>query len=82
MRESDVGTELDVPHTWVIEVETTVAGAREVGKVLGAHGFTGRFIDGDIAGLARDGARWRKHMKGGDDNGQLDKAVPGRAGQP
>lgn len=63
-----MGTERDVPHAWVIEVEASVAGAREIGKVLGGLGFTGRFIDGDIAGLARDGARWRKMQRGGDGN--------------
>lgn len=64
-----MGTGADVPHVWVIEVETTVSGARALGKVLGEQGFTGTFIDGDIAGLVRDGARWRRMMKGGEADG-------------
>ncbi len=69
MREQDVGTERDVSHTWVIQVEATVAGARELGRILGERGYDGRFIDGDIAGLARDGAKWRRMMRGGDEVG-------------
>ena len=67
MREQDVGTERDPPRPWVIEVVTTFDGVRKFGSVLGRQGFTGRFVDGDIAGLARDGAKWRRMMRGGDD---------------
>ena len=70
VKENEVGTEKDVPHVWVIEVVTSIAGARKLGQVLGENGFTGKFIDGDIAGLARDGARYRKLMKGGDEVGK------------
>lgn len=66
VKESEVGTEKDVPHVWVIEVVASIAGARKLGRVLGENGFTGKFIDGDIAGLARDGARYRKMMEGGE----------------
>jgi hypothetical protein len=69
VKENEVGTEKDVPHVWVIEVVTSIAGARKLGKVLGENGFTGKFIDGDIAGLARDGALFRK-LKGGDEVGK------------
>ena len=70
MREQDVGTERDLSHTWVIQVEATVAGARELGRILGERGYDGRFIDGDIAGLARDGGKWRRMMRGGDEVGK------------
>ena len=73
--ESDVGGERDARHPWVIEVELSVAEARELGGILGKHGFTGKFIDGDIADLSRDGAKWRRAQKGGDEDGELDKAV-------
>jgi hypothetical protein len=68
LKESEVGTEADMPHTWVIEVFLSVQQARELGKVLGKAGYTGKFIDGDIASLALDGAKYRK-MKGGDEVG-------------
>lgn len=76
--ESDVGGDRDVRHLWVIEVDLSVAEARELGGILGKHGFTGKFIDGDIAGLARDGAKWRRLQKGGDNDGELDKALSQR----
>ena len=63
MKESDVGTEADVPHLWVIEIVLSVKQARELGGVLGENGYTGKFIDGDIASLARDGAKWRRMQK-------------------
>ena len=69
MRENEVGTDEDKPHVWVIEVVISLAEARKLGAVLGEHGFTGKFIDGDIAGLARDGAKWRRLRKGGEDVG-------------
>lgn len=79
MRESEVGKRADVPHAWVIEVEEmTIQQARELGVILGKHGFTGKFISGDIASLSRDGAKWRQLQKGGDDDGQLDKALSRR----
>lgn len=67
----------ETPHKWVIEItqDMTTDEACELGRVLGSHGFTGHFHGGDIASLVRDGARWRKHMKGGEPDGELDKAV-------
>ena len=69
VKETEVGTEKDVPHVWVIEVFASIADARRIGRVLGENGLTGKFIDGDIAGLARDGAKWRRMMKGGEADG-------------
>lgn len=67
----------ETPHAWVIEVTQpmTNSEACELGRALGEHGYTGRFHSGDVASLVRDGAKWRQMMKGGDDNGGLDKAV-------
>ena len=58
----------EVPHKWVIEVtqEMTCTQACELGKVLGANGYTGHFHDGDVAGLVMDGVRWRRLKKGGE----------------
>lgn len=72
MREQDVGTERDVPHAWVIEIdEMSVAKAREIGRVLAQHGIHGHFLDGDLATNMREYAKWRQRqrMKGGDGNG-------------
>ena len=57
---------------WVIEVtqEMTPDEACALGKVLGAAGYTGKFIAGDEASLIADGARWRyeqRKAKGGDE---------------
>lgn len=55
------------PRKWVIEItqELTCSQACDLGKVLGESGYTGRFLDGDVASLARDGAKWRRLKKGG-----------------
>lgn len=49
---------VDEPHTVVIELtqKVTCAQCRELGKVLGKAGFTGNFVGGDVAELARLGA--------------------------
>lgn len=68
MKESEVGTELDVPHAWVIEIdEMTVAKARELGRVLAEHGLHGHFLDGELADHMREYAIWRQRQKGGED---------------
>lgn len=48
----------DEPHTVVIELtqKVTCEQCRELGKVLGKAGFTGNFVGGDVAELARLGA--------------------------
>ncbi len=52
----------DEPHTVVIELaqKVTCAQARELGRVLGASGFTGRFVGGSVAELALLGARYKR----------------------
>lgn len=66
MNENEVGTASDVPGPWVIQVDSmNVEQARELGKVLGERGITGRFMAGEIADHMRDYAKIR-HSKGGE----------------
>lgn len=66
MKENEVGTATDVPGPWVIQVDSmNVAQARELGKVLGERGITGRFMAGEVTDHMRDYARIR-HAKGGE----------------
>ena len=69
MRPIDVGTERDVCHPWVIQIDAmNVDQARRFGKMFKCIGLaigldeplTGRFIDGETADLVIDGAKWRK----------------------
>ena len=61
MAESDVGGERDPPHAWVIEIDAmSVERAREIGRLLGEAGVTGRFLSGDVAENLREYAQWRK----------------------
>lgn len=55
----------DKPHAVVIELTQpiTCEQAQELGKVLGAHGFTGKFVGGDIAQLCILGAKYKKLLK-------------------
>ena len=51
----------DEPHQVIIVVDQmiTCAQSQELGKVLGAHGFTGRFVGGTVAELVTLGANVR-----------------------
>ena len=66
-----------LPQTWVIEITQpmTVEEACELGRKLGECGYTGHFHTGDVAGMVRDGAKWRQLQKGGGENGELDQVV-------
>lgn len=67
MKESDVGTSADVPHAWVIEIDSmSVAKARELGRVLAEHGLSGHFLSGELADQLREYAKWRHEQKGGE----------------
>lgn len=67
VKENDVGGAGDVPCAWVIQIDSmTVAKAREIGRLLGQHGVTGRFVAGEIAENMREFAKIRKQMQGGE----------------
>lgn len=67
MKESEVGTAADVPHAWVIEIDSmSVAKARELGRVLAEHGLSGHFLSGELADQLREYAKWRHQQKGGE----------------
>lgn len=53
---------IDAPHRVVIELtqEITCKEAQELGKVLGAAGYTGVFVDGDVAQLCALGAEYKR----------------------
>lgn len=55
-------TNVDMPHKVVIELtqEITCKEAQELGKVLGAHGYTGVFVSGDVAQLCALGAEYKR----------------------
>ena len=66
------GSFVDEPHPVVIELTQpiTCEQARELGKVLGAHGFTGKFVGGDIAELCILGAKYKNLQKHSQDQQQ------------
>ncbi|MBX9035064.1 hypothetical protein [Gordonibacter massiliensis (ex Traore et al. 2017)] len=53
------GAVADEPRAVVVVIDQpmTCQASRELGKVLGASGFTGRFVSGTIAELAALGAK-------------------------
>lgn len=53
---------VDGPHAVVIVLaqEVTCKQCDELGKILGAHGFTGRFVGGTVAELALLGAQKKR----------------------
>ena len=55
---------VDEPHPVVIELTQpiTCEQARELGQVLGANGFTGTFVGGDIASLVKLGAEYKRQQ--------------------
>ena len=69
VRESEVGTEADVPHAWVISIDSmSIAKAREVGRILGQNDVHGVFLDGNMATNISRYAKWREaqRRKGGE----------------
>ena len=61
MKENEVGTAKDLPGPWVVQVDSmTIQQARELGKVLGERGITGRFMAGEVAEHMMEYAKIRK----------------------
>lgn len=50
----------------VLDQPITCAKSRELGRLLGANGFTGRFVGGSLAELATLGAKARQEAGGSD----------------
>ena len=65
VKESEVGTEADVPHAWVISIDSmSIAKAREIGRILGQNGVHGHFLDGSMATNINRYAKWRQAQRG------------------
>lgn len=61
---ADERNNVDAPHPVVIELtqEITCKEAQELGKVLGAAGYTGVFVGGTVAQLCALGAEYKRQQ--------------------